>query len=423
MKKSIFSVALALAAGVFVSCSASAPKANLNGANKVDTLSYAMGLSQTQGLKGYLADRMDVDTTYMSQFVDGFLTGSADASDKKIAYYAGVQIGQQVVNQIIPGVTGEIFAGADKELNKKNFINGFLAGVTEKGQKMEPAQAYENSMALMKTIQGAANDSTADLSAQIDTFSYAMGLAQTQGLKEFAMYRLGVDTTYYKSEFVKGVKEGIKAGNNAKKNAYYAGIQIGQQVNNQIIPGVTREVFSGNGELNKDYFLAGFIAGVTGKEQLLHTMEAQMLVMRLMEEVKNERIEAEYGANKAEGVAYLDSIAQTEGVVKTESGLCYKVINEGKGAVPTKTDKVKVHYRGTLINGEEFDSSYSRNEPTTFRANQVIAGWTEALTMMPVGSKWMLYIPQELAYGSRDLGQIKPFSTLVFEVELLEIEK
>ena len=107
--------------------------------------------------------------------------------------------------------------------------------------------------------------------------------------------------------------------------------------------------------------------------------------------------------------------------MKTESGLCYKVITEGKGAIPANTDKVKVHYRGTLINGEEFDSSYSRNEPTTFGANQVISGWTEALTMMPVGSKWMLYIPYELAYGSRDLGQIKPFSTLVFEVELLEI--
>ena len=149
----------------------------------------------------------------------------------------------------------------------------------------------------------------------------------------------------------------------------------------------------------------------------------QMTAMALMEELKNARIEEQFGDDRAQGVAFLDSIAQTEGVVKTESGLCYKVITKGKGAIPTNTDKVKVHYRGTLIDGTEFDSSYSRNEPTTFRANQVIAGWTEALTMMPVGSKWMLYIPQELAYGSRDMGTIKPFSTLVFEVELLEIEK
>ena len=101
----------------------------------------------------------------------------------------------------------------------------------------------------------------------------------------------------------------------------------------------------------------------------------------------------------------------------------YKVIKAGKGEVPTAESKVKVHYKGTLLDGTEFDSSYSRNEPTSFRANQVIKGWTEALTMMPVGSKWELYIPQDLAYGARDAGQIKPFSTLVFEVELLEIEK
>lgn len=145
--------------------------------------------------------------------------------------------------------------------------------------------------------------------------------------------------------------------------------------------------------------------------------------MRLMEELKNERFEQEFGSNKAQGEAFLDSIAKTEGVVKTESGLCYKVITAGKGAIPTKTDKVKVNYRGTLIDGTEFDSSYKRNEPMTFRADQVIAGWTEALTMMPVGSKWMLYIPQDLAYGSRDAGTIKPFSTLIFEVELLDIEK
>ena len=109
---------------------------------------------------------------------------------------------------------------------------------------------------------------------------------------------------------------------------------------------------------------------------------------------------------------------------KTASGLLYKVIKEGKGEKPVENDKVTVSYKGTLIDGTEFDSSYKRNEPSTFRANQVIKGWTEALTMMPVGSKWELYIPQELAYGARESGgQIKPFSTLIFEVELVGIEK
>ena len=104
-----------------------------------------------------------------------------------------------------------------------------------------------------------------------------------------------------------------------------------------------------------------------------------------------------------------------EGVVTTPSGLQYKIITKGTGAIPADSSKVKVNYKGTLIDGTEFDSSYKRNEPATFRANQVIKGWTEALTMMPVGSKWELYIPQDLAYGARETGgQIKPFSTLIF---------
>ena len=421
MKKTVFSVAMAFAAGLFVSCTTAAPKADLNGASKADSLAYAIGVAQTQGLQDYLVDRMGLDTTYMGQFVNGVLDG-VNADDQKSAYYAGTQIGQQVVNQIIPGVTGELFAGKEGELNKKNFTDAFVAGVTEKGMKMTPAEAQDKAMSLMTTIREN-NDSTANLKAEIDTFSYAMGLAQTQGLKGFLMYRMGVDTTYM-ADFVKGLKIGLKAGDNAKQTAFYAGVQIGQQVGNQIIPGVSHEVFGDSEELiDKNFFLAGFIAGVTGKNLSMDPMEAQMTAMALMEEIKNTRFEEQFGDNKAQGIAFLDSIAQTEGVVKTESGLCYKVITKGKGAIPSNTDKVKVHYRGTLIDGTEFDSSYSRNEPTTFRANQVIAGWTEALTMMPVGSKWMLYIPQELANGSRDMGTIKPFSTLVFEVELLEIEK
>ena len=422
MKKIIYSVALTLAAGAFVSCGTSVPKASLKDASKTDTLSYAIGVAQSQGLKDYLVARMDMDTTYMDQFVSGVLEG-VNADAKKTAFYSGQQIGQQEANQILPNIAADILDGKKGELNKKNYVAGFIAGATEKNMKMEPAVAQETAMRLMEVIKES-NDSTADLSALLDTFSYAMGVARTQGLKNYVIFRMGVDSAYYNSEFVKGLKAGANASENAKKKAFSTGIQIGQQVENQIIPGVSREAFGENSDkFNKDFFLAGFIAGTTGKGLLMHPMMAQQDAMRLMEELKNERFENEFGDNKAQGVAFLDSIAKTEGVVKTESGLCYKVITEGKGAVPASTDKVKVHYRGTLIDGTEFDSSYSRNEPTTFGVTQVISGWTEALTLMPVGSKWMLYIPQELAYGSRDLGQIKPFSTLVFEVELLEIVK
>ncbi|MBO4590622.1 MAG: FKBP-type peptidyl-prolyl cis-trans isomerase [Bacteroidaceae bacterium] len=264
----------------------------------------------------------------------------------------------------------------------------------------------------------------ANISDKVDSLSYTMGIAQTQGLKEYLVNRMGVDTTYMDS-FIKGLLEGVKSGDNAKQTAYMSGVQIGQQVANQIIPGVSREAFGNDSTkvLDKDNFLAGFIAGTTGKDLKMEPAEAQATAQRLMEEFHKESLLVEFGDNKAAGEAFMDSIAKVPGVIKTESGLCYRIITEGKGDVPAKTDKVKVNYRGTLIDGTEFDSSYKRNDPTTFRANQVITGWTEALTMMPVGSKWELFIPQDLAYGDRNQGQIKPFSTLVFDVELLSIEK
>ena len=150
--------------------------------------------------------------------------------------------------------------------------------------------------------------------------------------------------------------------------------------------------------------------------------EAQTFMQTQMDAVKSKALEKKYADNKAAGEKFLAENKTKEGVVTTPSGLQYKVITKGTGAIPADTSKVKVNYKGTLIDGTEFDSSYKRNEPATFRANQVIKGWTEALTMMPVGSKWELYIPYDLAYGSRETGsQIKPFSTLIFEVELLGV--
>ena len=152
--------------------------------------------------------------------------------------------------------------------------------------------------------------------------------------------------------------------------------------------------------------------------------EAQTFMQTQMDAVKAKAMEKKYADNKAAGEKFLAENKTKEGVVTTPSGLQYKIITKGTGAIPADSSKVKVNYKGTLIDGTEFDSSYKRNEPATFRANQVIKGWTEALTMMPVGSKWELYIPQDLAYGARETGgQIKPFSTLIFEVELVGIEK
>ena len=263
----------------------------------------------------------------------------------------------------------------------------------------------------------------ANLKTDLDSLSYSIGMAQTQGLKGYLVGRMDVDTAYM-AEFIKGVNEG--ASKTSKKDiAYLAGIQIGQQISGQMIKGINQELFGADSTqtISKENFLAGFIAGTLEKGGLMTMEKAQAYTQTAMEAIKAKAMEKTYGPNKEAGEKFLAENKTKEGVKTTPSGLQYKVITEGTGAIPADTANVKVNYKGTLIDGTEFDSSYKRNEPATFRANQVIKGWTEALTMMPVGSKWELYIPQELAYGSRDQGQIKPFSTLVFEVELLEIVK
>jgi FKBP-type peptidyl-prolyl cis-trans isomerase FklB len=131
----------------------------------------------------------------------------------------------------------------------------------------------------------------------------------------------------------------------------------------------------------------------------------------------------EHGDKKRAGEEFLAKNKGLEEVTTTASGLQYEVITEGKGAIPTFNDKVKVHYHGTFVDGTVFDSSVDRGEPSTFGVGQVIKGWTEALQLMPVGSKWKLYIPYDIAYGAQGRGSIPPFSMLIFEVELLEIVK
>ena len=146
---------------------------------------------------------------------------------------------------------------------------------------------------------------------------------------------------------------------------------------------------------------------------------------KLKQEVdKKAKEEKLYGPNRDAGIKFLKENATKDGVITTASGLQYKVLVKGEGEVPQKTDKVLVNYEGRLVDGTVFDASAKHGDkPASFRADQVIKGWTEALTMMPVGSKWQLYIPQELAYGERNMGNIKPYSTLIFDVELVGIDK
>jgi FKBP-type peptidyl-prolyl cis-trans isomerase len=197
------------------------------------------------------------------------------------------------------------------------------------------------------------------------------------------------------------------------QQSYAAGANIGKNIAQ---PGV---------ELDLEALISGLRAAYANEELALSDAEMQTALMTLQQAMREsaQKKQAEAGSKaKEEGEAYLAANAEKEGVKVTGSGLQYKVISEGDGATPSAEDKVKVHYTGTFINGEKFDSSVDRGTPAEFGVGQVIAGWTEALQMMKVGSKWELAIPADLAYGPGRPG-IPPNSVLLFEVVLLEIVK
>ena len=263
----------------------------------------------------------------------------------------------------------------------------------------------------------------ANLKTDIDTVSYAIGMAQTQGLKDYLVGRLGVDTTYM-DDFIKGLNAGANAGDDKKKAAYYAGIQIGQQISNQMVKGINHELFGDDStkSISLKNFMAGFVAGTIGKGGLMTVDSAGQVAQDMMRAIKAKNLEKEFGGNKKEGEKFLAENAKKEGVKVLPGGVQYKVLKEGTGAIPADTSRVKVHYEGKTLDGKVFDSSYKRGQPADFRANQVIKGWTDALTNMPAGSIWEVYIPQELAYGERQQGaDIKPFSMLIFKIELIEV--
>ena len=279
-------------------------------------------------------------------------------------------------------------------------------------------------MAAVIAIMAASCDNgapKANLRTDVDTMSYAIGMAQTQGLKEYLVGSLGVDTAYM-SEFIKGLNEGVNAGDNKKKAAYFAGIQIGQQISTRMITGINHEVFGDDSTktISLKNFMSGFISGTTGKKGLMTVEEAQELAQTKMQQIKAAQLEKTFGENKKAGEKFLADNAKKEGVKMLANGIQYKVLKEGTGVTPSDTSLVKVHYEGRLINDTIFDSSYKRGEPATFRANQVIKGWTEALCHMPEGSIWEVYIPQEQAYAERQQRGIDPFSTLIFKIELIE---
>ncbi|MCR5312496.1 MAG: FKBP-type peptidyl-prolyl cis-trans isomerase [Bacteroidaceae bacterium] len=256
-----------------------------------------------------------------------------------------------------------------------------------------------------------------------DSIAYIFGVAQSRGLKQYVTGQLNVDTTHI-NKFVEGVLYRTSVDPNDKENhAYAAGYSLGGQVE-MMTNNLSKEWFAATPEKKIDIKIVAtaLMQGLLGQNSI-SADEAGRELQEKGKKRQEENMEAMYGDNRRAGEKFLEENKKKEGVVTLPSGLQYKVLLEGdKNSEKAKrADKVKVNYEGRLIDGTVFDSSYKRKEPAIFQANQVIKGWTEALMLMPVGSRWELYIPYQLAYGDREQGKdIKPYSALVFTVELLE---
>ena len=255
-----------------------------------------------------------------------------------------------------------------------------------------------------------------------DSLSYTTGMTFTKGLVSYLLQQK-VDTAYM-ADFIRGFKDMISASGDPRQKTYVVGMDIARQLNERMLPGITNEFADSPDSIVAPLLYRGFEDALL-QDTTLFTMAAAETYFAEREKAdKAAKEEKLYGPNRDAGIAFLAENAKKDSVITLPSGLQYKVLVAGKGEVPTVSDKVQVNYEGRLIDGTVFDASARHGDkPAEFMPTQVIKGWTEALTMMPVGSKWQLYIPSELAYGKRETGQIKPYSTLVFDVELVGIVK
>ena len=283
-----------------------------------------------------------------------------------------------------------------------------------------PAAAQKKKAATKKAA--VVKEAPVKLANSSDSLSYAAGMSITNGLVPFLVQQQGVDTAYM-ADFVKGFQMVAKGGSDPKMKAYVAGMDIAKQVKERMMPDLNKEFQDAPDSIITDLFFRGFTDALQKDSNVFKQEVAEKFFRDKQIANKAAKDEKLYGANRDAGRKFLEENAKKEGVITLPSGLQYKVLVKGDGPVPTSDDKVQVNYEGRLIDGTMFDASAKHGDkPMEFRPGQVIKGWQEALTMMPVGSTWQLFIPYELAYGDRDTGTIKPFSALIFDVQLVGIE-
>lgn len=411
---------LLIAAVAMISCGNTYQIKTVALINQNDSMNYALGVVNGSQLKMYQL-RNDSSMETITEFIDALQRGyDGQVEELSEAANVGRNIGQAIKMSEETGLAENPLW----TLNEKLFFQGLVNGLYHDTlvMKVDDARNYfqeqyqasamsNDSVKAGKTIKGKCPSTVkrVTLATQNDSVNYAFGYLNGN---EVSMYVFALDSTgEMKKEFIANINKGLKS-NVKNPQLVNMGEQIGKSIKEQEPHGLI-----GESSLATDFELIkqGFINGLLGDTVMTGDVAGEY-IQNTMNTIK-------YGDTKTQGEQFLAENGLKEGVITTASGLQYEVIKMGKGQKPVATDKVKVHYHGTLIDGTVFDSSVDRGEPIVFGLNQVIKGWTEGVQLMPVGSKFRFYIPQELGYGAQQAGSIPPYSTLIFEVELLGIEK
>ena len=408
---------IVLAAMAMVSCgnSYTAKDAVLESQN--DSLNYALGFINGAQIKMYQLAK-DSSKQSVNEFIAALEEGY---NGKEETLSEAAQAGRNVGTGIKSFESKGLAENEHWTLNEKMLFQGLVNALNGDTTVMKAADARTFFQAAYgkttdtqagKAVKGKCPHKvkTVELKNFTDSINYAFGMLNGDQMR---MYLLANDTDgIAQKDFIENINKAMKVSAR-NPQLVMMGKQIGSAIREQEPTGLLgMEGVATNFELIKQ----GFVNGMYDYDTQFDSRSAGEYIENTMNQIK-------YGEAIAAGKKFLEENKLKEGVVTTESGLQYEVIKMGKGAKPTATDKVKVHYHGTLTDGTVFDSRVDRGEPITFALNQVIPGWTEGVQLMPVGSKFRFYVPQELGYGARQAGSIPPYSTLIFEVELLGIEK
>ena len=408
---------IVLAAMAMVSCgnSYTAKDAVLESQN--DSLNYALGFINGAQIKMYQLAK-DSSKQSVNEFIAALEEGY---NGKEETLSEAAQAGRNVGTGIKSFESKGLAENEHWTLNEKMLFQGLVNALNGDTTVMKAADARTFFQASYgkttdtqagKAVKGKCPSKvkTVELKNFTDSINYAFGMLNGDQMR---MYLLANDTDgTAQKDFIENINKAMKVSAR-NPQLVMMGKQIGSAIREQEPTGLLgMENVATNFELIKQ----GFVNGMYDYDTQFDSRTAGEYIENTMTQIK-------YGEAIAAGKKFLEENKLKEGVITTESGLQYEVIKMGKGAKPTATDKVKVHYHGTLTDGTVFDSSVDRGEPITFALNQVIPGWTEGVQLMPVGSKFRFYVPQELGYGARQAGSIPPYSTLIFEVELLGIEK